>query len=55
MSTIDTRSLIELVNKVQLEEDGVVYDYDIGYSAGRKSIVEEIIQILRYHGIWDED
>ncbi len=55
MSTIGVDDLIDLIKKVQSEEDGVVYEYDIGYSLGRKSVVEELTKILDNHGVWEED
>lgn len=56
MSTINVSDLIDLIKKVQLETEGEFrQDYHIGFLVGRKELAEELIKILRNHGVWEED
>ena len=56
MSTIDVQDLIDLVQDVQFSNRTQTDDpYDIGYYNGSLDVANRIENILRAHGVWEDE
>lgn len=57
MSTIDVQDLIDLVqdvqfsNRTQMDDSG----YDAGYYNGSLDVANRLENILRAHGVWEDE
>lgn len=56
MSTIDVQDLIDLVQDVQFSNRAQTDDpYDIGYYNGSLDVANRLENILRAHGVWEDE
>lgn len=57
MNTIDVQDLIDLIQDVQFSDQIQTDDpnYDIGYHNGRFEVVYRLENILRSHGVWEDE